>query len=230
MSVLVRSVRPKLSDHRNRLAKEFLIGSGLEIGALNKPVAVPRGEVRYLDRCDDEQLIEIFPEAVERLVAVDCVDDIEVLETIEDASQDFVIACQVLEHCSNVLAAFHTLYRVLKLGGILFLSTIDKRHTQDRYRPTTPLGHLAADFVHGPAGSWTGHLEEWATFIEGQVGGDPEQRLQAAQLHAPRIRQHVWTPQAWLELILAVQTSLDLELLATRLANHEIITVLRKVM
>lgn len=214
---------------RAALARRYLNGRGIEIGALARPVCVPHADVKFFDRSSEEELVVLYPHLEEQLVALDGIDEIESLAGIKDTSIDFVIACRVLEYTSNVLGAFHAMHRVLRRDGIAFLSISDKRKTVDCQRPVTPLGHLAADFVHGPGGSWTGHLEEWATFIEHGAGDDPDARLQLAIEHAQRIRQHVWTPQAWMELLLEVQKSFHMELEAWHNTKREIITILRKI-
>lgn len=213
---------------RNALAKKYLAGTGIEIGALSRPVVVPHAEISYYDRCSEAELAALYPHRADSLKALDGVATLESLKPLESASQDFVIACRVLEYSGNVLAAFHAMHRVLKKGGHVFLSVTDKRLTADCHRPVTPLGHLAADFVHGPSGSWPGHIEEWAVFVEHGAGDDPEERLQLALQHTQRIRQHVWTPHAWMELLLEVQRGLGFELQCWQITKQEILTVLIK--
>jgi SAM-dependent methyltransferase len=226
MSVSAQVSRSRKYVHRTRLAREFLIGHGIEIGALANPVPAPNGHVLYLDRWGLEALREIYP-AEPGLIAPDCIDDAQTLATFEDASLDFVVACQVIEYCGDVLAALQSMCRVLRPGGILFLSVADMRQTPDRRRPVTPLGHLAADYVHGPAGSWAGHLQEWAALNEDNPVSSPDIASTSATqlLH---IRQHLWTPAAWMELLIHVQDGFGLELQALRLSHKEILTVLRK--
>lgn len=226
---MLQKTRTHRRTERADLAKKYLTGTGIEIGALSRPVPVPQGEVKYYDRSTEAELSVIYPHLTDRLTSLDGLADLETLQGIKDRSQDFVIACRVLEYSGNVLAAFHSLHRVLRRDGIAYLSVTDKRKTADCHRPVTPLGHLAADFVHGPNGSWPGHLEEWATFIEHGVGDNPEERLQLAVQHSLRIRQHVWTPQAWMELLIEVQQGIGFELEAWQVTNREILTVLRKV-
>ncbi|HQR09146.1 MAG TPA: methyltransferase domain-containing protein [Gemmatales bacterium] len=218
----------RLRSARTTLARKYLNGNGIEIGALARPVLVPHAEISYYDRCTEAELAALYPHKAASLKALDGIASLESLEPIENASLDFVIACRVLEYSSNVLAAFHAMHRVLRKGGHAFLSVADKRLTADHHRPVTPLGHLAADFVHGPSGSWPGHLEEWAVFIEHGAGEDPEERLQLALQHTQRIRQHVWTPQAWMELLVEVQRGLGFELQCWQITKQEILTVLIK--
>jgi hypothetical protein len=230
MSVVARLHRSKQQSQRGKLAKTYLRGSGIEIGALSSPVNIPNGEVVYYDCHELDTLAELYPEKADDLVALDGMQNIESLSGIEDESQDFVVACQVLEYCSNVLSAFHALARVLKPQGILFLSVSDKRFTEDRQRPSTPVGHLAADFVHGPAGSWIGHVQEWATLNPRfSKIADPVKRLEAASASAHRMRQHLWTPATWLEFLTHIQSGLALDLETVQIVNHEMITVLRSV-
>lgn len=228
MPHVLKFKKRKIRSTRSALARKYLAGNGVEIGALAKPVSVPHANVRYFDRSTEDELAELYPHLGDRLVELNGLADIETLDGFDDQSQDFVIACKVLEYVGNVLGAFHAMRRVLRPDGIAYLSIADKRKTADCHRPVTPLGHLAADFVHGPSGSWTGHLEEWATFIEHGAGDDPEVRLQLALQHAQRIRQHVWTPHAWMELLLEVQQGMHFELEAWHVTEREILTILRK--
>jgi len=79
---------------RKTLASIYLRGHGIEIGALQFPVKLPRSvKVRYVDRLTVSELRKHYPELDSyKLVKVDILDDGETLATIGDASQDFVIA------------------------------------------------------------------------------------------------------------------------------------------
>lgn len=225
--VLKRQASQRRSDRTN-LARKYLKGTGVEVGALSRPVLVPHAEISYYDRCSESELAALYPHQADSLRALDGIATLESLGPIKTASLNFVIACRVLEYSGNVLAAFHAMHRVLRKGGHAFLSITDKRLTADHHRPVTPLGHLAADFVHGPSGSWPGHLEEWAVFIEHGAGDDPKERMQLALQQTQRLRQHVWTPQAWMELLVEVQHGLGFELQCWQNTKQEILTVLIK--
>src|SRR5262249_37180618 len=71
---------------RTGLTDEFLAGSGIEIGALHHPLAVPAGvRVTYLDRLNVSGLRREYPElAAFPLMPVDVIDDGETLRTILD--------------------------------------------------------------------------------------------------------------------------------------------------
>lgn len=124
----------------------FLTGSGIELGALHRPCIVPNVEVQYVDRLPYEELCLQYPELDPRLiVAPTILDDAEVLGTVSDSSQDFVIANQVIEHMRDPLSTLENWIRVLKCGGILFLAAPDRDFSFDHNRPLTQFSHLVRD-------------------------------------------------------------------------------------
>src|SRR6202035_2162310 len=84
---------------RRRLARRFLRGQGLEIGALHCPLRVPGGvTVRYVDRMDIDGLRRQYPELpADKLVDVDVIDDGEKLGSQPDRCADFIIANHFIE-------------------------------------------------------------------------------------------------------------------------------------
>jgi len=213
---------------RRRLARKFLSGSGIEIGALHLPLAVPsRVNVRYVDRMDKPQLREEYPElATLDLVDVDVIDDGETLATFADRSVDFVIANHMIEHTQNPIATIRTHARVLKPGGTLFMAVPDKRYTFDVERPVTTLDHLIADEENGPELSKDAHYEEYARFISQTPGATTEERKQWLLDHDYSIHFHVWTPAAFAELLTYLQPRIGLRLEALVPVRHEFIAVL----
>src|SRR5437868_3415445 len=79
---------------RADVARVYLRGQGIEIGALHRPLRVPRkARVSYLDRLPRADLYRQYPTlAGHHFVPVDIVDDAERLARVADGSQDFVIA------------------------------------------------------------------------------------------------------------------------------------------
>ncbi|MBI4892888.1 MAG: class I SAM-dependent methyltransferase, partial [Acidobacteria bacterium] len=151
------------------LGEQYLTGSGLEIGALSHPLRLPAGvTVRYVDVKSVEQLRAAYGPDLQGIdiVPVDIVTDAHTLSAVPDASQDFVIANQVLEHLENPLLALENFLRVLKPGGIAFLSLPDQRFTFDSARPITPFAHLLDDYRLGPGQSRETHYREWAALVE----------------------------------------------------------------
>ena len=75
---------------RTRIAKRYLSGQGIEIGALHDPLPLPRSaRVRYVDRLSVSELRAHYPELEqEPLVRVDIIHDGQRLTKIADASID----------------------------------------------------------------------------------------------------------------------------------------------
>ncbi len=221
-------------DTRGELSGEFLLGSGIEIGALHLAMALPPGtQVRYVDRMTVPELRGHYPElATVELAPVDVVDDGELLSTIEQESVDFVVANHFLEHCEDPIQTIETHLGKLKPGGVLFYAVPDKRYTFDFRRPRTPLSHLINDHENGPQASRAGHYQEWARLVyEGEPPSDESAAQLAQQLEhdAYSIHFHVWTQADLVEFILHCQKGLgSFEIEAIRRRSLETIVVLRK--
>jgi SAM-dependent methyltransferase len=215
---------------RREIARRYLRGEGIEIGALHNPLEVPKSaHVRYVDRLTVEELREHYPElADEPLVDVDVVDDGERLATIGDASKDFAIANHFLEHCEDPLGALGNLIRVLRPAGVLYLAVPDKRYTFDADRPVTPTAHLLRDHREGPEGSRREHYEEWARLVDKVE--EPEVHATALLKRGYSIHFHAWTQWELVELLQTATGELrldfDIELMLKN--GHEVIFVLRK--
>jgi SAM-dependent methyltransferase len=216
---------------RYLLARRYLTGDGLEIGALLLPLKVPRrARVRYVDRYTLEGLREHYPElGPYKLVAPDIVDDGELLASVADASQDFVIANHVIEHTQDPIGALLTYSRVLRPGGILYMAVPDMRRTFDRLRPLTDVEHMLADHADGPAGSRAGHYLEWTRLVDGV----PEDRAdaRAAELDAEdySIHYHTFVPASFVQLVGAgVGAGLDFGVEEVVRQGYEFIAILSK--
>ena len=231
-----RVVLPSERRHvgvRRRLAKRYLSGEGIEVGALYLPLSLPRGaHARYVDRMNLADLRAHYPELDEyELVEPDIIDDGEELETVPSDSVDFVIVNHLIEHCQDPIGALLTHARVLREGGVLYLAAPDRRRTDfDRDRDETSLAHLIRDHEEGPEWSRHAHYEEWARFAI-KVG--PEQvSAHAAELEAQdySIHFHTFTATSFLSLVLHCREAygLPFEVVATETNNHEFIVVARR--
>ncbi|MFL5664663.1 MAG: methyltransferase domain-containing protein, partial [Ktedonobacteraceae bacterium] len=114
---------------REFIAKTYISGNGIEIGALHRRLRVPKkARVKYVDRWSVPELREQCPELrFYWLPRVDIIDNGEQLKTIGDSTQDFVIANHFLEHCQNPIGAISNMLRVIKQGGVIYLAIPDKR-------------------------------------------------------------------------------------------------------
>jgi predicted SAM-dependent methyltransferase len=219
---------------RWRLAKRHLRGEGLEIGALHKPLALPRGaRARYVDRLDVPGLREHYPElAALPLVPVDLIDDGETLSRVPDESVDFVVANHFIEHTQDPIGTLACHLRVLRPGGVLYMAIPDKRQIFDHTRPVTTLEHVVRDHLEGPEGSRRAHYEEWAREVSRVLNNIPDhlvdEEARSLEEHDYSIHFHVWTPVAWLELLAFVARTQPIDVLECVQNQTEFIAVLRK--
>lgn len=121
---------------REDLARRYLRGDGIEIGPLARPLRLPSGaRVRYLDRLARTELIaergeELAAAGVDpgAIPETDVLDDAEALASIDDGALDFVIANHVLQELEDPVATLQRWMRVLRPGGIVFLTLPDARY------------------------------------------------------------------------------------------------------
>ena len=196
--------------NREQLAYIYIRGEGLELGALNNPLPVsPLAQVRYVDFATAEAVAEQFPGHAVK--TPDIVDDAVTLTSVEDCSQDFVIACHILEHLEDPIGAIKTWFRILKPGGVLFMSIPDRRFTFDCYRKLTPLAHLIADHEQGPAWSHEAHMKELEEEYRTTYDVQDEQALRVLidwqREGRGHTHFHVWTQLEMLDLVLALRRS-----------------------
>jgi SAM-dependent methyltransferase len=191
-------------NRRRQIARRFVRGNGIEIGALHQPLPLPRNaKARYVDRMTVPELRSHYPELRDcALVRVDVIDDGEILGSVSDASVDFVIASHLLEHCQDPIGSIASWLRVLRPRGILYLAVPDKRHTFDRDRPVTPLEHLIRDHREGPAWSRHSHFEEWARLAERVPAAGIDEHVDRLMSTDYSIHFHVWTEAELLEMLL----------------------------
>ncbi len=216
---------------RRRLAKRYLRGSGLEIGALHCPLPPPPGTtVRYVNRMDCAGLREHYPElSTEALVEVDVIDDGETLGTQPDSSADFIVANHFIEHTQDPLGTLSNHLRVLRPGGILYLAVPDRRRTFDSDRPPTPLDHVVRDHREGPAWSRPIHQEEWARLVDKVPIAEVPARVRALKRSDYSIHFHVWTPSEFTLLLeYARHEGLPFEIEKLQGNGHEFIAILRR--
>lgn len=195
---------------RLTVADRHLCGNGLEIGALQDPMPLPRGaKARYVDIAPTAELRAMYPAKTRRwLVDVDVVDDGEKLATVADDSQDFVASNHFLEHCEDPIGALRNMLRVVRSGGVVYLSVPDKRLMFDRRRPSTTFEHLVRDHEDGHEGSRHGHYEEVVRLATATAtAGEAAVAARVAELEREgfRIHFHCWSQTDFLELLTGLQ-------------------------
>ena len=228
-----RAVLPdRVVSARTRIAKRYLSGEGIEIGALHNPLPLPRSaRIRYVDRLPVSELRAHYPELEqEPLVRVDILDDGEWLATIPDSSLDFVVANHFLEHTQDPVRTLLNAFRVLRAGGVLYVALPDKRYTFDIDRPVTSFDHLLRDFEEGPRVSRRDHFEEWARLVEKVPEDQVPSRSEQLMEQDYSIHYHVWTQREALELLTDARRflNLDFDIELMERIDHEVVFVLRK--
>ncbi len=222
----------RIRNCRRELATRYLHGSGLEIGALHRPLPLPPdATVRYVDRMDCAGLRSHYPElAAEPLVEVDIVDDGETLSSQPDSSVDFVIANHFIEHTQDPLGTLTNHLRVLRPEGIHYLAVPHRRRTFDADRPPTPLEHIVRDHRESPGWSRPIHQEEWARLVDKTPAAEVPARVQELEQSDYSIHFHVWTPREFRALLEYARTELRLPFAIETLRpnGHEFIAILRR--
>lgn len=211
------------SAKRARLAR-WLAGDGIEIGALHRPLEVPGGtRVRYVDHLDEDGLRATYPElAGYDLVPVSVIGSAEDLSGFEDSSLDFVIANHLLEHLEYPLRGLLEFQRVLKPGGLLYLSLPDKRVTFDRDRELTTTDHLIEEHVRSDAADHRrAHYLDWAVHVDKVQPADVENHVDDLMERHYSIHFHVWRPDTFLDFVTRARADAGLELAALQLAGLE---------
>lgn len=144
LEAIIRDKDAVINSKRNFLAERYLAGNGIEIGAAQLPVRLPKkAKVKYVDVFTADELRKVFPLYTKLdIVQVDVVDDGEKLTKFKDSSLDFIIANHFLEHCLDPIGTVLNMYKKLRKSGVLYMAIPDKRYTFDKPRPLTSYGHL----------------------------------------------------------------------------------------
>ncbi|MDT9193891.1 MAG: methyltransferase domain-containing protein [Limnospira sp. PMC 1286.21] len=233
MSTETIEAEPLLYQYRRFFANQYLHGDGIEVGALNHPLALPEtARIKYVDRLSVADLRRHYPElADEPLVEVDIIDNGEHLQTVEEDSQDFVIANHFIEHCQDPITTIENLLRVLKKGGILYLAVPDKRYSFDSDRPITSFEHLLKDYQEGPENSKVSHYQEWAELVLKETDKSQVQDIVKKLIKRDySIHFHVWESRNFLDFLVSLKNHLNFPLEVQRLFQNssEFITILTK--
>jgi predicted SAM-dependent methyltransferase len=215
-TLLLRAVGDARWSFREDIARRYVRGDGVEIGALHRPLRVlPTTRVRYVDVMSRIELLERYTSAVYGnpawVVDPDIIDDCERLRTFCDDQLDFVIANHVLEHTEDPIRVLQHLVRVLRPGGVLLLTLPDARYTFDAGRRRTSVRHVLRDHELGPKESRNQHYREWAT-VEGLQEHEVDCRVAEFARTDARHHFHVWELETFLDLLRTIELPARLEL------------------
>lgn len=185
-----------VQDFRN-VAYSFLHGIGIEVGARHNPADLPGCcEVTYADVMHRDDAIALFPEfPPERFAKVDFIVDLDRLGFTEvaDETLDFVIMNYMIEQLANPIRAIAELFRIVKEGGYIVLSALDRHYSIDDRRPLTSYDHLFQEFQAGTTDVTDAHYVEFLRVASPQIiESDAELHTALAQARLRRERVHVW--------------------------------------
>ena len=138
----------ELLDNRELIARFYLRGNGVEIGALHKPLKVDQSKasVVYVDYKSLTENRERYPELEkEEIVNTDIIDDGFVLATVDDEHFDFLVANHALEHSPDPLGTLGVWLSKIKQGGVLYMAVPIAAKCYDNGREITSLKHFYED-------------------------------------------------------------------------------------
>jgi SAM-dependent methyltransferase len=229
---LLKDILPIELEPRFILARKFLRGNGIEIGALHMPMPLPENaQVQYVDRMTVDALRKQYPELSNLpLVEADIVDDGEKLFSIKDESCDFLIAAHMIEHTQDPIGTLKNWLRVLRNAGVIYLAVPHKAFTFDKNRPDTTLEHLQKDYEDGPADSRREHFDEWVDLVDNTPEHERGDRIIKLMALDYSIHYHVWDSNSFLEFLCfcARKVGLRFTIEDFQLNGHEMLVVLRK--
>jgi len=161
---------------RRRLARRYLCGTGIEIGAQFNPLPIDpnSANVYYIDRIKPDVNAHLHNLDSGKFVPVDLLADAEALPMIKDRSLDFVIASHLLEHIPDPIAAVAEWIRIVKDGGTLFLAVPNRRCNEyDFQRSPADPDHIIKDFEVQDRDKKEEHWHEFVRVVEGISPDDP---------------------------------------------------------
>lgn len=224
---------------RDVLGRRLLAGDGIEIGAQYMPTTVDpaRARVDYVDAVSNADLAARYDLGSKTLVLLSHIVEGDELKPYADGTKDFLIAHHVLEHIDDPVGAVVEWLRVLKDGGILFLSVPHFRGNWFDFRRVPPdRAHLDLDHrdAEGRSERNFQHYCDMAQSMWQFPAGDPRIAVQARAWTdaGDRHHYHVYdeeTLRAVLELA-SDATSAPLELQAYLLLDpgFEILVAVKK--
>jgi SAM-dependent methyltransferase len=211
---------------RRTLARVFIRGAGIEVGAGTRPWPLPEGvKCFYGDVRDEKALEQYFERAGSHL---DGNLDAQTFFGIEDNSVDFVLSAQVIEHLLDPLGAIGNALRIIKPGGIFMFALPDMRYIFDAPRPVTSWTHLLEDFKTGGEPSRREAYFECEMYLARLPDEDIVDRVSLLMRVKADAHFHTWTTESFIHMVNWACEHFGAQLMHTEAVDCENIAVLKK--
>ena len=216
----------EFSTARRTLARVFIRGSGIEVGAGTRPWPLPDGVKCFYGDVRSEKALEQYFEIGGSLL--DGQLDAQTFSGVADSSVDCVLSAHVIEHLPDPLGAIREALRIIRPGGIFMFAIPDKRYIFDHPRPVTSWSHLLEDLETG------GEPTRYEAYHECEryLGSLPEEKIDGrVKLHMRAradVHFHTWTTETFVHMVEWACQQFGAELLHTEQVHCENIAVLRK--
>ncbi len=168
-------------DIKEQLAQEYLVGSGIEFGALTNPLGVDpdKTSVQYADRLSKADALKLFPElkdVADSIVDADLLIDFNTddLMSLNENDFDFFIANHFIEHLVNPIRFLESVSYIMKPKALLFLTVPDKDFTFDTKRKLTSNQHLWNDYFNQVTEISDEHIKDFLRHKEIVTNPHPE--------------------------------------------------------
>lgn len=195
---------------RVQIAKPYIIGDGIEIGAGSNPhPSLPGTTYHVFDKRTTEEVSKYCGVSINNIPRVRPMEDIP---KIFPHGANYLIANHVIEHLSNPIKDLIEWFSYVKEGGYLILSVPYVNNCPDKGRPVASIEHLFLDYALNRSDASFDSREHAYSFLMAWIdvgmntGKDKFEVAaiahQQAALEKNDIHWHTFTGKTFKELIL----------------------------
>ena len=160
------------ADHemRRQIGEQYICGRGFEVGAGLVPTKLSRmDELVFIDKRDPTEFEKLFGRRPPYQILT-----FAKAKALWPDGADFIMAHQVLEHCSNPIRVLATEWlQVLRYGGVLFFSIPSSNMITEQRRIITPIEHILDDWAFDRGDDDFESIDHIPSFIMGWNNASP---------------------------------------------------------